>query len=220
MLDFHLSPSSPLAGWRASQHHLLFSTSLPNLIPLTYPRSNRSSATMGKTFAAVKLCHTDDFPSPQNDGIKRWVENNGGTCHRQIRSDTTHLVCSKKAWKRNSHPLRMFTFLTGWQSCHAHRNSVKEARRHNRELASKKVPRKKRIQIVKYDWLEDSLQSKTRKPKSTAPYDWEQKKLGRAPAPASPQPSITQTDEPKAAEKVARLDRKSKALRFELCLAD
>jgi hypothetical protein len=62
---------------------------------------------MGKTFAKVKLCHTNDFPPPQNEGIKRWVENNGGTFQQQISSDTTHLVCSKTAWKRNSHPLRM-----------------------------------------------------------------------------------------------------------------
>lgn len=55
---------------------------------------------MGKTFAKVKLCHTNDFPSTQNEGIKRWVENNGGTFHQEIKSDTTHLVCSVKAWKR------------------------------------------------------------------------------------------------------------------------
>jgi hypothetical protein len=71
------------------------------------------SATMGKTFAGVKLCHTDDFPSPQNEGIKRWVENNGGIFQRQISADTTHLICSQNSWKRNSHLLRMSRVLPG-----------------------------------------------------------------------------------------------------------
>lgn len=113
-----------------------------------------------------------------------------------------------------------FTSLSAEDQSQTHQCPVKEARRQNRELAKKKVSRKKRIQIVKYDWLEDSLQGKSRKPKPTAPYDWEQKRLGREPAPASPQPLLPQTSEQEAAAKTAKMDRKSEDSKFQICLAD
>jgi hypothetical protein len=69
--------------------------------------------------------------------------------------------------------------------------------------------------------LEDSLQSKSRKPKNTEPYDWEQKRLERMPALVLPQPSVTQgAAEAKIAEKFEKMNCKSKVLKFRLCLAD
>lgn len=169
---------------------------------------------MGKTFAKVKLCHTNDFPSPQNEGIKRWIENNGGTFQQEIGADTTHLVCSTRAWKRY-HPLGMLTLFTEWR-CLAYHFSVKEARRRNKTLS-----RSKKIKIVKYDWLDDSLSSKSRKPKDTMDYDWEQKRIEHKPALTSQQPCVTQVTEAKTAEKnVEKMDRKSKLSEFCLRLTD
>lgn len=67
------------------------------------------------------------------------------------------------------------------------------------------------IKIVKYDWLEDSLQSKSRKPKDTAAYDWEQKRLGHKPTAASSPPCpLVKDEKPSAEAKVEKIDRKSK----------
>ncbi|KIW99478.1 uncharacterized protein Z518_11217 [Rhinocladiella mackenziei CBS 650.93] len=48
---------------------------------------------MGKTFRNVHLASTNDFP-------KGWVAHNGGTFAKEIFKDVTHLVASKKAWRR------------------------------------------------------------------------------------------------------------------------
>ncbi len=59
---------------------------------------------MGKSFRNIHLCSTNDFPAPQNEKIKGWVEHAGGTFNKEISKDFTHLVASPKAWKRY-HPL-------------------------------------------------------------------------------------------------------------------
>ncbi|KAK7885173.1 hypothetical protein LTR67_010664 [Exophiala xenobiotica] len=58
---------------------------------------------MGKTFRSVILASTGDF-GDKTDKIKNWVEHAGGTFSKDINPSVTHLVASKKAWKRY-HPM-------------------------------------------------------------------------------------------------------------------
>lgn len=56
---------------------------------------------MPRTFARVHVCSTNDHPS-DNDKVKTWIENAGGTYTTQLTSQTTHLLCSKNAWNRRT----------------------------------------------------------------------------------------------------------------------
>jgi hypothetical protein len=58
---------------------------------------------MGKTFRSVIIASTGDF-GDKTDKIKNWVEHAGGTFSKDIDPSVTHLVASKKAWKRY-HPM-------------------------------------------------------------------------------------------------------------------
>ncbi|KAK5364833.1 hypothetical protein LTR20_008769 [Exophiala xenobiotica] len=58
---------------------------------------------MGKTFRSVIIASTGDF-GDKTDKIKNWVEHAGGTFSKDINPSVTHLVASKKAWKRY-HPM-------------------------------------------------------------------------------------------------------------------
>jgi hypothetical protein len=57
---------------------------------------------MGKTFRKVVLCSTNDFLDPDNQKIQQWVKNNGGTFVSEITPKVTHLLASRKAWKRDT----------------------------------------------------------------------------------------------------------------------
>ena len=54
---------------------------------------------MPRPFARVHACSTNDH-GPDNDKIKGWLEHAGGTYTTSIMPNTTHLICSKSAWKR------------------------------------------------------------------------------------------------------------------------
>lgn len=102
------------------------------------------------TWSNINLCHTNDF-GHKNDKIAKWLDYRGGSCTRSITSHTTHLVCSEAAWKAK-HPLGALSYHT--RLCaDADKRSVKAALE-NAE-----------IQIVTFDWLEDSLMSKSKRPK-------------------------------------------------------
>jgi hypothetical protein len=58
---------------------------------------------MGKTFRSVIIASTGDF-GDKTDKIKNWVEHAGGTFSKDINPSVTHLIASKKAWKRY-HPM-------------------------------------------------------------------------------------------------------------------
>lgn len=58
---------------------------------------------MGQTFRNITVASTSDF-GDKTDKIKNWVEHAGGTFSKDVTLDVTHLVASKKAWKRY-HPL-------------------------------------------------------------------------------------------------------------------
>ncbi|KIW13428.1 hypothetical protein PV08_08616 [Exophiala spinifera] len=58
---------------------------------------------MGKTFRNITVASTGDF-GDKTDKIKNWVEHAGGAFVKDITTDVTHLVASKKAWKKY-HPM-------------------------------------------------------------------------------------------------------------------
>ena len=119
---------------------------------------------MGRTFARIILCSTDDFPSHKNDKVKGWVEHNGGTFSKEMHPKVTHLLASKQAWQ-TYYPIGTSSmpgpFLT------TDMRTVKEARR------------LKTVKIVKFGWLEDSLLTKSRRPLKTDEYDWSQRSLAK-----------------------------------------
>ncbi|KAJ9624619.1 hypothetical protein H2204_010801 [Knufia peltigerae] len=58
---------------------------------------------MGKAFRNITVASTGDF-GDKTDKIKNWVEHAGGTFSKDVTPSVTHLVTSKKAWKRY-HPM-------------------------------------------------------------------------------------------------------------------
>ncbi|QDS75876.1 hypothetical protein FKW77_001910 [Venturia effusa] len=89
---------------------------------------------MKDPFKGFMIASTGDFGRQRSaDAIKRWVENNGGRYATKINDEVTHLVCSSECWKSQSTMVQ----------------------------AAKRYPKK--IKIVTYDWLEDSLMGQTRK---------------------------------------------------------
>ena len=121
---------------------------------------------MGRTFAKVVLCSTNDFPQHKNDKIKRWVENNGGTFTTEMTPKVTHLIASTKAWKRY-HPLGL-SHLVLYQ-CQLTHPVVKVARH------------MKTVEVVKFEWLEESLLTKSRRPLKTEDYMWRKRSLEKVP---------------------------------------
>ena len=118
---------------------------------------------MGRTFARIILCSTDDFLSHKNDKIKGWVEHNGGTFSKEMHPKVTHLLASKQAWKRYI-PIGMP--LHGYLLT-ANDETVREARR------------LRTVKIVRFAWLEDSLLTKNRRPLETDRYDWSQRSIAK-----------------------------------------
>ncbi|KAE9962379.1 hypothetical protein BLS_000416 [Venturia inaequalis] len=89
---------------------------------------------MKNPFNGFTIASTGDFGKQRTaEAIKRWVENNGGRYVTKVDENVTHLVCSAECWKSQSAMVQ----------------------------AAKRYPKK--IKIVTYDWLEDSLMSQARK---------------------------------------------------------
>ncbi|TLD15063.1 hypothetical protein E2P81_ATG09911 [Venturia nashicola] len=89
---------------------------------------------MKNPFQGFTIASTGDFGKQRTaEAIKRWVENNGGRYVTKVDEEVTHLVCSAQCWKSQSAMVQ----------------------------AAKRYPKK--IKIVTYDWLEDSLMSHSRK---------------------------------------------------------
>ncbi|EZF27283.1 hypothetical protein H112_00707 [Trichophyton rubrum D6] len=97
---------------------------------------------MGRTFKNITVSVTGEF-GPIADKFKKWVEANGGSFSKEVNSEVTHLLSTKRAFKANNNAVR----------------------------AAKRV---KGLKIVSSDWLEDSLLSKSRRPKREGPYLWSQ----------------------------------------------
>ena len=152
---------------------------------------------MPKRFGKIILASTGDHPRNKDDKIKGWVEHAGGTFVNlpskdkdkdglalglaHVLKNITHLVCSAKAWKAY-YPVGAF-----WCSFHSidftlDVFSISPRAQHlladqNFSHLVKEARRKRTIEIIKLDWLEDSLLSKSGKPLDTAKYQWEQRKV-------------------------------------------
>jgi hypothetical protein len=55
---------------------------------------------MGKSFARVVVCHSNDFGGKKNIQIQKWVVTHGGTFRKELTSDVTHFISSEQAWKK------------------------------------------------------------------------------------------------------------------------
>lgn len=139
---------------------------------------------MKNPFKDFTIASTGDFGKQRTaDAIKRWVENNGGRYVTKVDEEVTHLVCSAECWKSQS-VAGEFSFTSYFQpekSSGVHSELVWELSGflfgssfgvcleicRNYLLtkcavqAAKRYPKK--IKIVTYDWLEDSLMGQTRK---------------------------------------------------------
>ncbi|KAL9108260.1 MAG: hypothetical protein Q9227_006998 [Pyrenula ochraceoflavens] len=112
------------------------------------------------TFAEINVAHTGDVcPKPQL--IAKWLHYHGGTLSHEVTARVTHLVCSKAAWEAKPQigmaskiPQKVVDWLI---IC-----LVQDA------LAQPSC------EIVTFDWLEDSLLQKSRKPKPEKGYRWQE----------------------------------------------
>ena len=115
------------------------------------------------TFVHVDLCHVGDF-GKNTEKIAKWVKGHGGAVSSEMHEKVTHLVCTKCAWR--SKPK------LGWSFC-----SGQEFKRSNTESTVKDAIAQSSCEVVNFEWLEDSLLSKSGRPKPAKPYRWEQPKL-------------------------------------------
>ncbi|OKL64552.1 hypothetical protein UA08_00838 [Talaromyces atroroseus] len=105
---------------------------------------------MAKGFNGVNVSFVGTHE--HSDKMPRWLKANGGIYSRNIDESVTHLIATESAVKAN------VDAASG--KVDSLRTTVEKAR-------------SLKIKIVTYDWLEDSLLSKTCKPKREGPYLWD-----------------------------------------------
>ncbi|GIK04583.1 hypothetical protein Aspvir_008666 [Aspergillus viridinutans] len=106
---------------------------------------------MGKTFKNIHACAIGRFPV-NGDKIPQWIRAHGGTFSKDVTEDVTHLITTKDTFEKNVEAAETTHFT---------------------KVADGTVQKAKLLETVKivtYDWLEDSLQSKTRKPQPEGAY--------------------------------------------------
>ncbi|PKX94057.1 BRCT domain protein [Aspergillus novofumigatus IBT 16806] len=96
---------------------------------------------MGKTFKNIHACAIGRFPV-NGDKIQQWIRAHGGTFSKDVTEDVTHLITTTETFEKNV-----------------------EA-----DGTVQKAKLLETVKIVTYGWLEDSLQSKLRKPKPEGAY--------------------------------------------------
>ena len=116
---------------------------------------------MGKTFGKVKVCLSGDF-GPKAEKVRQWVEANGGRLSKHVDTDVTHLITTKDAFRKP----------TGEGIVNALSKTCRITFNITKTLTVREARRIKGIKIVSIDWLEDSLLSKSRRPKREGPYLW------------------------------------------------
>lgn len=85
----HLQPSTP-------------PTSFTTYTPLRFSIRNLTP-TMKDPLTACLIALTGDFgPTRSLPALKKWIEANGGKVAKAVSPKTTHLVCSKEAWKKQT----------------------------------------------------------------------------------------------------------------------
>lgn len=110
---------------------------------------------MGKTFKNIHACAIGRFPV-NGDKIPQWILAHGGTFSKDVTEDVTHLITTRETFAKNVEA-GMAPIIP---VCNRDYAVTKVA-----VGAVQKAKRLETVKIVTYDWLEDSLQSKTRKPK-------------------------------------------------------
>ncbi|KAM0110180.1 hypothetical protein ACP6JB_004282 [Aspergillus fumigatus] len=115
---------------------------------------------MGKTFKNIHACAIGRFPV-NGDKIPQWILAHGGTFSKDVTEDVTHLITTRETFAKNVEA-GMAPIIP---VCNRDYAVTKVA-----VGAVQKAKRLETVKIVTYDWLEDSLQSKTRKPKPEGAY--------------------------------------------------
>lgn len=120
---------------------------------------------MGKGFKDV---HVSFIGGHENsDKIPQWVKAHGGTFSREMNDNVTHLIASESAVKKNVYAgmplpfaiLCLSVCIISADTCDLH-ITVQQAR----DL---------KVNLVTYDWLEDSLLAKPPRPLKVGPYLWD-----------------------------------------------
>lgn len=108
---------------------------------------------MKDPFKGFIIATAGDFGRQRtSEHIKRWIEANGGRYVTKVDENVTHLICSAEHWKSQSSMGKFGDVQVECVSCLLTRRTVQAAIRYP-----------KKIKVVTYDWLEDSLMSKIRK---------------------------------------------------------
>ncbi|KAG2009159.1 hypothetical protein GB937_007935 [Aspergillus fischeri] len=115
---------------------------------------------MGKTFKNIHACAIGRFPV-NGDKIPQWILAHGGTFSKDVTEDITHLITTRETFEKNVEAGMAPTI----PFCSRDYAITKVA-----DGAVQKAKLLETVKIVTYDWLEDSLQSKTRKPKPEGAY--------------------------------------------------
>lgn len=101
---------------------------------------------------------TGNFREPRNPkNLERWVVNNGGKFSNTINKDVTHLICTWDDWDKKAQKGEAFFPY--------HQRLITE---NQCILSVKQAMDLGTIDIVTYDWLEDSIM--TKRPKSERRY--------------------------------------------------
>ncbi|KAH1560632.1 hypothetical protein KXX17_005486 [Aspergillus fumigatus] len=106
---------------------------------------------MGKTFKNIHACAIGRFPV-NGDKIPQWILAHGGTFSKDVTEDVTHLITTRETFAKNVEA-GMAPIIP---VCNRDYAVTKVA-----VGAVQKAKRLETVKIVTYDWLEDSLQSKT-----------------------------------------------------------
>ncbi|EAW22555.1 BRCT domain protein [Aspergillus fischeri NRRL 181] len=115
---------------------------------------------MGKTFKNIHACAIGRFPV-NGDKVPQWILAHGGTFSKDVTEDITHLITTRETFEKNVEAGMAPTI----PFCSRDYAITKVA-----DGAVQKAKLLETVKIVTYDWLEDSLQSKTRKPKPEGAY--------------------------------------------------
>lgn len=118
---------------------------------------------MGKPFQNVHICAAGRFDSGIGEKIPQWVRANRGEYSNEVHKQVTHLIATKEAFQKNVEAGLQLTFLSisiyfTFRMLMCSMQTVQQA---------KKL---RTVKIVSYDWLAESLLSKTHRPKKENPY--------------------------------------------------
>ncbi|KAJ5833833.1 hypothetical protein N7474_002144 [Penicillium riverlandense] len=102
---------------------------------------------MGKSFEGIYACSTGRFEDGNGEKIPQWIRNNGGQYSKAMHTGVTHLITTKEAFLKDA-PAGTTDI----------KPTVLEAKNLNK------------VKIVTFDWLEDSLLSKSKRPRNERAY--------------------------------------------------